>query len=530
MNHSSSHARLGHHPDFISADDAVADIPDGAAVSVEGSGGGLLEPDALLAALGARFDQTGGPRDLTVVHCTGIGDKQGGGLDLIAKEGMLRRVVGGNWGMAPQMCSLALEGRIEAYNFPQGVVSQMYREIAGGRPGLFTHVGLRTFCDPRLEGGRLNAVTTEQLVEVREIGGREWLHYHPFPIDVAFIRGTTADERGNITMEHEGARLEALAIAQATRNSGGTVIAQVKYRAATGSLDPRDVVVPGILVDKVVVHKSQTQTVDHEYQPAFSGAVKVPVDGLPPLDAGPRRIIARRAAQEIAEGSVINLGVGMADGVASVVAEEGLLDGVTVTIEQGLIGGVPARGIIFGVSYNPVAIIEQPAQFDFYDGGGLDTAFLGFAQLDARGNVNVSKFGDTLIGTGGFINISQNAKKVVFCGTFSAGGMEIDVHDGRVAIRQEGRHPKMVDDVEQITFSGDLARESGKQVLYITERAVLGLCPDGLELLEVAPGIDVDRDVRERLPFDIVVRNPKEMAPEIFADGPMGLRLVRSGP
>lgn len=533
MTHNESDDVRGHVPQFMSAHTAVASIPDGAALTVEGSGGGLLEPGELLRALGERFESSGHPKKLTLVHCTGIGDRNGSGLDHLAKEGLLKRVIGGNWGMAPAMCQLALQGRIEAYNFPQGVMAQQYREIAGGRPGVITHVGLGTFCDPRIEGGKLNTATSEDLVDVVELNGREWLHYKPFPIDVAFIRATTADERGNLTMEQEGARLEALAIAQATHNRGGTVIAQVKRVALAGSLDARQVIVPGVLVDIVVVAPEQWQTAHSEYEPAFSGELTVPVAGMPPMENGPRRIIARRAAQEIAEGSVINLGVGMADGVASVIAEEGLLDSVTVTIEQGLVGGVPARGLIFGVAYNPDAIIDQPSQFDFYDGGGLDIACLGFAQIDGQGNVNVSKFGNVLVGTGGFINITQNARTVVFCGTFTSGGLNVDIDDGRLKILREGRHTKFLPDVDQITFSAERARMRGQRVLYVTERAVLGLCDDGLQLLEVAPGIDIERDIRRLLPFPLHLDSVGAMPPGPFLPGPMGLtlapRLVRSG-
>ncbi len=513
----------GRSPLFLTAEEAVALIPDGAAVSIEGSGGGLLEPDLLLKTLGERHTNTGAPRDLTVVHCTGIGDLAGGGLDLLAHPKMLKRVIGGNWGMAPRMSELALSGAMEAYNIPQGVVSQLYREIAAARPGLITHVGIDTFCDPRDQGGRLNEATTEPIVEVIEIGGREWLLYHTFPIDFAFIRATTADEHGNLTMEQEGARLEALAIAQATRNAGGTVIAQVKRRATAGSLDPRTVEVPGILVDVVVVNDEQRQTVAGEYNPAFSGELRVPMESLPALPAGPRRIIARRAAMELECGAVTNLGVGMADGVASVVTEADLLDHVTFTVEQGIIGGVSARGVLFGVAYNPTAFLDQPAQFDFYDGGGLDIAFLGFAQVDAQGNVNVSRFGDTLKGTGGFVNISQNARTVVFCGTFTAGGLAVSVDAGKMKIDTEGRHDKFVAAVDQVTFNAAHARRAGQRILYVTERAVFELTDTGLALREVASGVDVQRDVLDRLPFEVATTSIETMPAHVFSDEHMEL-------
>jgi acyl CoA:acetate/3-ketoacid CoA transferase len=509
-------------PRFLTAEEAVALVGDGAHLSIEGSGGGLLEPAALLAALGRRFRETESPRDLTVSHTTGIGDREGSGMDYLAQPGLIRRVVAGNWGMAPRMSELALEGAFEAYNFPQGVMAQLYREVTAGRPGLVTHVGIGTFCDPRLEGGRLNERTTEELVEVVEVAGSEWLFYPAFPIDVCFIRATTADDQGNLTFEQEAARLESLAIAQATHNLGGLVIAQVKLRATGGTLDPRDVVVPGILVDAVVVTPDQRQVDTHEYNPGFAGATRVALSSLPPFPLDQRKVVARRAIREIHDGDVVNLGVGIADGVAAVAAVEGYLDLITLTIEQGIVGGVPARGVIFGVATNPDAILDQPSQFDFYDGGGLDTTFLGFAQIDRDGNVNVSKFGDRLIGTGGFVNISQNARIVVFCGTFTAGGLEAVPDDGQLNLVREGRNRKFVEQVEQITFNGAEASSRGQRVIYVTERAVFELGEHGLRLCEVAPGIDVTEHVLALLPFEVDASNYRLMDPRIFRPDPLG--------
>jgi acyl CoA:acetate/3-ketoacid CoA transferase len=512
-------------PLFLSADAAVAMVRDGDTLAVGGSGGGLLEPDLLLRELGARARTGQGPQGITLVHTTGIGDREGGGMDHLAVEGLARRVIAGNWGMAPAMSAMAAEGAFEAYNFPQGVMSQLYREIAAGRPGLITHVGLGMFCDPRIEGGRLNERSTEVLNEVIELAGREWLFYPSFPIDVCFIRGTTADEDGNISLEQEGARLEMLAMAQATRNSGGLVIAQVKNIARAGSLDPRAVMVPGICVDVVVRHEAQRQLVTHDYNPGFSGEQKVALSSLPPFPLDQRKVVARRALAEVRAGDVVNLGVGIADGIAAVAAEEGFLDDFTLTIEQGLVGGIPARGVIFGVATNPAAVLDQPSQFDFYDGGGLDTAFLGFAQIDREGNVNVSKFGPRVVGTGGFVNISQNAGTVVFCGTFTAGGLEAVPADGRLHIRTEGRHRKFVHQVEQITFSAAEARRRGQRILYVTERAVFELGTDGLVLTEVAPGIDAEHDVLDGLGFPVTVAEDLGlMDPRVFTDAPLGPR------
>jgi acyl CoA:acetate/3-ketoacid CoA transferase len=518
-------------PRFLTAEQAVGMIRPGDTVVIGGSGGGLLEPDLLLATLGRCFTATGTPDDLTLVHTTGIGDRDGGGMDHLAHPGLARRIIAGNWGMAPRMSRLALENAFEAYNFPQGVMSQLFREIAGGRPGVVTHVGIGTFCDPRLQGGRLNDVTTEDLVEVVRLGGREWLFYPALDLDVCLIRGTTADEDGNLSLEQEGARLETLAMAQATRNRGGLVIAQVKQVAEAGSLDPRSVVVPGICVDVVVVHPAQRQLVTHEFNPAFSGATKAALTSLAAFPLDQRKVVARRALAEITDGDVVNLGVGIADGVASVAAEEGWSDAFTLTIEQGLVGGVPARGVIFGVATNPVAMLDQPSQFDFYDGGGLDITFLGFAQVDRLGDVNVSRFGPRLVGTGGFVNISQNASTVVFCGTFTAGGLDARPSGGRLRIETEGRHGKFVERVEQVTFSAAEARRRGQQVLYVTERAVFRLGADGLVLTEVAPGVDVDRDVLAHLGFQIeVAAGLATMDPAIFAAAPLGPGWRRGHP
>lgn len=498
-------------------------IRPGDTVAIGGSGGGLLEPDLLLAALGQQFRASGTPDALTLIHTTGIGDRKGGGMDLLAQAGLARRIVAGNWGMAPMMSKLAFQGAFEAYNFPQGVMSQLFREIAAGRPGVVTHVGLGTFCDPRLEGGRLNSATTEDLVQVIEIGGREWLFYPAMDLDVCFIRGTTADENGNISLEHEGARLEMLAIAQATRNRGGLVIAQVKQVAQAGSLDPRTVVVPGICVDVLVVHPEQRQLVTHTYNPAFSGETKVALSSLEPFPLDQRKVVARRALAEIRDGDVVNLGVGIADGVAAVAADEGWSDHFTLTIEQGLVGGVPARGVIFGVATNPEAVLDQPAQFDFYDGGGLDIAFLGFAQVDQAGNVNVSKFDGRVIGTGGFVDISQNARTVVFCGTFTAGGLRALPGKGRLQLIAEGRNRKFVQTVDQVTFSAPEARRRGQRILYVTERAVFELGPYGLVLTEIAPGIDLTREVTDLLDWPVqVAAHVRTMDAAIFHSQALG--------
>jgi len=515
-------ARHRSRPVFLTAEQAIDMIADGDTLAIGGSGGGLLEPDLLLRTLGKRFQSTGGPGNLQLVHTTGIGDREGGGMDLLAQPGLARRIVAGNWGMAPKMSAMAAAGDFEAYNFPQGVMSQLFRDIAAGRPGTLTHVGIGTFCDPRVEGGKLNDRTDEDLVSVITIYGRDWLLYPAFSLDVCFIRGTTADENGYISCEEEPARLEMLAIAQATHNSGGLVIAQVKYKAQAGTIDPRDVVIPGICVDSIVVNPAQRQLVTHDYNPAFSGAVTGALSALPSFPLDQRKVVARRALKEIRDGDIVNLGVGIADGVAAVAAEEGWVEHFTLTIEQGLVGGVPARGVIFGVATNPAAILDQPSQFDFYDGGGLDICFLGFAEIDLAGNVNVSKFGGKIIGAGGFINISQNASTGVFCGTLTAGGLAATAAQGRLSIGTEGRHRKFVAAVEQVTFSAAEARRRGQRVLYVTERAVFEMGPDGVVLTEIAPGVDLHRDVLDIVGEVTVSPRLRTMDPAIFVDEPLG--------
>jgi propionate CoA-transferase len=511
---------------IVTAHEAVALIRDGDTVVAEGFAGQCFAEELTLA-LEARFLQTGAPRDLTLAFTVAQGNREGRGFDRLCHEGLLKRAIGGHWGMAGELGKMAVDNTIEAYNLPQGVIAQLFRDTAAGKPGLLTRVGLDTFVDPRNGGGKINDATTEDRVELMTIGGEEYLFYKAFErLDAAFLRGTTADPNGNITMEREALFLESLAVATAVHNKGGLVIVQVERIADVGALSPKDVKIPGVLVDCVVVSRPEhhPQTWGTQYSPALSGELRVPLSSIPSLELSVRKVIARRAAMELRPNAVVNLGIGIPEGIASVAAEEHILSYIILTAEPGVIGGMPTGGLDFGSAINGEAILEQPAQFDFYDGGGLDAAFLGMAQADAHGNVNVSRFGPKLAGSGGFINISQNAKKVVFLGTFLA-PCRTEVVDGHVAVDDAVAAPKFLDCVEQRTFSGSYAASAGQPVLYVTERCVFRLTQAGLQLIEIAPGIDLERDVLAHVGFTpIIDGEPKLMDTRIFRDEPMGLK------
>jgi propionate CoA-transferase len=526
--------RLSEKGKVVTAAEAVRLIRDGDTVATGGFVGiGFAEEIAI--ALEAYYLEResdaphpqGKARNLTLVYAAGQGDGKDRGLNHFAHEGLVKRVIGGHWGLAPKLQQMAIADQIEAYNLPQGVITHLFRDIAARRPAHITRVGIGTFVDPRNGGGKLNARTAENLVELITLGGQECLLYKTFPINIGIIRATTGDPDGNLTMEKEALTLEALAIAMAAHNSGGLVIAQVERVAESGTLNPRQVKIPGILVDCVVVSRPENhwQTFGTQYNPAFASEIRVRATSLPHLQMSERKIISRRAAFELKANSVVNLGIGMPEGIAAVANEEKIIDLITLTAEPGVIGGIPASGIDFGAAINTEAVIDQPYQFDFYDGGGLDAAFLGLAQVDRLGNLNVSKFGPKLAGAGGFINISQNAKEVVFVGTFGAGKLRIAVADGRLNIVEEAKSRKFVEAVEHVTFSGAYATARGQHVLYVTERCVFALRPNGLELTEVAPGIDIERDILALMDFTpSIPRDPAMMDARIFREGVMDLR------
>jgi propionate CoA-transferase len=486
----------------ITAAQAAELVQDGDAVALSGFGMACVNEEVLIS-VEQRFLAEATPRNLTVMHASAVGNRRDKGMSHWGHDGLIKRWIGGIAIASPALAKLIETDGCEAYNLPQGVITQLYREIAGKRPGVITKVGLGTFVDPRVEGARMSASAVEDVVHVIELAGEEWLFYPAFPLDVGLIRGTVADEDGNLTLTHESLKMEVLPIAQAVRNSGGIVIAQVEAVAARGTLDPNDVRVPGILVDYLVVSEPENhfQTENTHYNPAFSGQMKIPLSAVATIPLSDRKVIARRSAMELRPGAILNLGVGIPAEVGSVVAEEGMSGQIMLTTEAGAIGGVPAGLKDFGHSYNPQALVDMHSQFDFYDGGGLDVAVLGLAQTDAAGNVNVSKFGNRVSGCGGFINICQSAKTLVFAGTFTAGGLELEVGDGAIRVVTEGRGHKFLEQVQQITFSGPYSVPRDQRVLYVTERCVFQLIDGVMTLIEIAPGIDLQTQILDQMDF-----------------------------
>ncbi|MBE7213636.1 3-oxoacid CoA-transferase [Shewanella benthica] len=513
--------------DVLTAKQAAALIKDGDKVILGGFIGAVV-PEAIEQAVGERFLSTGHPKNLELYFTAGQGDGKDKATNHLSHTGMVSMALGGHWGLIPRLQKLANEEKIQGYNFPQGVIAQLLRDSAAGKPGTLSHVGLGTFIDPRLGGGKINAITTEDRVSLMTIDDNEYLFYKRLDANVALLRGTTADENGNITMEDECLFLENLAAAQLVTNMGGTVIVQVKKVVKVGELPPQQVRIPGIFVNAVVVAEGEAhmQTFAEQMNPAYCGrGDRQRIKPAPrPLDA--KKIIARRAAMELRQGAILNYGIGAPEVIANVTDEEGITDQVIATVEPGAIGGTPAGGLSFGASAFPESVITQDQMFDFYDGGGIDQAFLGLAECDKNGDLNVSKFGLKIAGCGGFINITQNAKQVFFCGTFTAGKLQIETGDGELRIVNEGHIKKLINRVGQITFAADIARKNNKPVLYITERAVFKLVTQGLELIEIAPGVDLKHDILDQMEFSpLIGENLKIMDKRIFIDQPMGLTL-----
>ncbi|WP_238418662.1 acyl CoA:acetate/3-ketoacid CoA transferase [Gordonia sp. 'Campus'] len=524
-----------HTPRILTARQAAALIHDGDTITVSSSSG-LGCPDAVLAGIGRRHEETRSPSGLTSVHCIAAGDMWGiKGIDHLARPGLLDRVVAGSYPSGPSSADppaiwqMIENNEIEAYNLPSGVLFQVHRAAAAKQPGVLSQVGLQTFVDPRIGAGRMNTVTPNAYVRVQEMDGQEWLFYEAIVPDVAIIRATTADAHGNLTFEEEASPLGALDLAYAAHNNGGVVIAQVKYLAEGGSLSPQAVRVPGILVDAIVVTPHQLQTTQTQYDPAISGEMRRPLSTLDPVPFSLEKIMARRAAAELRSGEIANIGFGVSALVPHVLVEEGLPKAVSWVIEQGAVGGVPLLDFVFGVSQNPDAIMQSADQFTLLQGGGFEHSLLSFLEIDRHGNVNVHslpKRRHVTAGLGGFVDITTGAPSIVFVGSFTAGRRDIEMRDGGLHIRTDGPHTKFVTEVDSPTFSGRRAIEKGQRVLYVTERAVLELRPEGLTVVEIAPGVDLDRDVLARSEFELLVDpDLRTMSSALFAAEPMGLTL-----
>lgn len=508
----------------MTADEAAKLIKSGTAVAFCGAGGGIVEPTEVINALARRYKETAEPKNLTILATTGLGDRAERGISPLAQPGMCKRAILGHWGQSPRIADMAERNEIEAYNYPQGVMSQMYRAVASGQPGVLTHVGLGTFMDPRQKGAKVNECTKEDLVRLMEIDGKEYLFYKAIPPDVCVIRGTTADAEGYISLEDEITPLDVYAMAAAAHNNGGIVIAQVSRLVKKGSLHPKRIAIPGYLIDALVVVPDQLQVYYSPVNRFISGDFIADTETQEAISLTERKLIARRALMEAEPGDVGNLGVGIADGIGNVAAEEGVIDQITLTTEHGAIGGITVQGHAFGACMNMKAVIDMPSQFEFYDGGGLDVCFVSFAELDQYGNVNVHKFNGKIMGSGGFINITQNSKKIVFCGTLKSGGFKTQVGNGKIEIVSEGRFLKLVPAVSEITFNGRDAVKRGQKVVFITERAVFEMTEQGFELTEIAPGMDVERDIIAHMGFrPLFAKNLKEMDARLFREERMGL-------
>lgn len=516
---------------LVTADYAASLIKDGMTV---GMGGfvGFGTPEELLIAIEKRYTETREPKDLTVFHGAGIGDGKDKGMNHMGHEGLIKRLICAHVGLAPKVGQLCVDNKIECFILPQGVCSHILRATAGRKPGLITHVGLKTYADPRKEACKGNDAARNcghEVVQLVNIDGKDYMFYKSVPLDICFIRGTYADEAGNVSMVKEGLHGDQLEMAMATRNSGGIVVVQVEKMVQKGTLPVKDIKIPSFMVDYVVEGKPENHWqsfMGPDYRPELTGEIYIPMDAIEPMALNPRKICGRRGAMLLKKGAVVNLGIGVPEAIAAVAGEEGVSDQITLSIESGVLGGVPTGGVGIGGTVNPESIVKQPDTFDFYDGGGLDMAFLGSAEIDERGNVNVSKFGGRMVGPGGFINITQNAKVVGFCGTFTAGKMKCEIKDGKLNIIEDAPNIKFKKAVEQITYSGEYGVETGQTVYYITERALFKLVPGGMKLLEIAPGVDLQKDILDKMEFTPIMDDEiKVMDEKIFTDALMHLTI-----
>ncbi|NNS69991.1 acyl CoA:acetate/3-ketoacid CoA transferase [Escherichia coli] len=511
----------------LSAQEAVNYIPDEATLCVLGAGGGILEATTLITALADKYKQTQTPRNLSIISPTGLGDRADRGISPLAQEGLVKWALCGHWGQSPRISELAEQNKIIAYNYPQGVLTQTLRAAAAHQPGIISDIGIGTFVDPRQQGGKLNEVTKEDLIKLVEFDNKEYLYYKAIAPDIAFIRATTCDSEGYATFEDEVMYLDALVIAQAVHNNGGIVMMQVQKMVKKATLHPKSVRIPGYLVDIVVVDPDQTQLYGGAPVNRFiSGDFTLDDSTKLSLPLNQRKLVARRALFEMRKGAVGNVGVGIADGIGLVAREEGCADDFILTVETGPIGGITSQGIAFGANVNTRAILDMTSQFDFYHGGGLDACYLSFAEVDQHGNVGVHKFNGKIMGTGGFIDISATSKKIIFCGTLTAGSLKTEITDGKLNIVQEGRVKKFIRELPEITFSGKIALERGMDVRYITERAVFTLKEDGLHLIEIAPGVDLQKDILDKMDFTPVISPELKLMDErLFIDAAMGFVL-----
>lgn len=496
---------------IVSAQEAISLIDSGMTLGVCGAGG-VQEPDLLIETLARRFKDTGAPRNLVEFHPIRTGEIEGRGTSLFGAKGLLKRIIGGSfWPVGtPEIIQRISAGEIEAYNFSIGIMYALLEAAAAGRPGVISKTGIDTFVDPRQGGGALNSISTQPMVEDIMIDGERHLFYRTSPLDIAFIRATAADPDGNLIMDEEPAVCAPLLLAQAARTNGGKVIAQVKRIVERGSINPHHVTVPGILVDAIVVHPDQMQITNVEFDPTLVGQAKLDLTGVPAPEAGPRKVIMRRAFLEANPGEVVAIGFGLPGFLPAIANEEGVFDQITFTVEHGVIGGMngyAAGGKTFPVAHNPTAIIDASDQLRMYSGGGIDRAYLGVGEIDGEGNVNVSLFGGIIPGTGGFIDMTQGIKRICFC-----------------AYLGDRPDRKFVSKVQQITFSGRRAQELGQDITYITEKAVFKLGPEGLVLSEYAPG-ERPEDVVARLNCQISISpDVRQMPEQCFVTGNMSIK------